>query len=89
MALDGYEWLWVVMRWYRLVLGGHECLWVVMGGIGVVMVGFGSLRVVAKCCKASIIIYIIVIKESPSSAQVAQIGEKNFKKRNEENQFFL
>ena len=63
----------VGFRWSRVVMGGN----------GVVMVGFGCLRVVAKCCKASI------IKESPSSAQVAQIGEKNFKKRNEENQFFL
>ena len=66
-----------------MVLGGHEWLWVVMGGNGVVMVGFGCLLVVAKCCKASI------IKKSPKRAEVAQIGKKKFKKRNEENHFFL
>ena len=40
MVISGYQWLWVVMGCFWVVLGGNGWLGVVMGGSGLVMCGY-------------------------------------------------
>ena len=47
------RWFWVVMKWFRLVVGGFGWLWVVLGRCGwfwVVVDGFGWLWMVLGGC---------------------------------------